>query len=318
MSLPNLGRGLAIGLGAEVTWGTPVARTVWFRGVSESMKRTVQKTGRGVLVEATGSRNRKSHYIQSDMAGGSFTILMGYEGVGLLLKHILCGTPTTTGSGAPYTHTFKLAAAAPTGGLTIEVIRGTGQAEVFEGCRITKAVFKIGVGGLMQVTCDVIAETSGGRVAAGTATYTANDPLDVIHHEAGTVSWNSNSYTPTAFELTIDNKFATRQLLGSKNTAEPAPSDFLEVSVKMDLEWSGDALNGSYTADDEDDLAITFTKGDDSITFTLHNAYVDSDDAPVSQVGVISESVVFRGQSDGTDEGLEIEIVNTQSSAVAA
>lgn len=315
--MPYLGRGTAIGIGEETTWGTAVARTHWFRAKSVEMKRSVKKNRRNVLAEATGSRNVRAHYIESDLAGGTFTILVGLEGMGMLIKHILHGTPSTTGAN-PYTHTYKFAANAPTGGLTIEVIRGNGTAEVFEGCRITKATFKIVAGGLMEVTCEVIAETSGGRVSAGTATYTANE-LEVIHHEAGTVSWNAQTYTPAGLEFTLDNKFGTRMLLGSKLTKEPQPSAFLEVKVKLDVEWENDNLNTGLTADTESDLTITFTKAARSIAFTLHNAYIDGEVADdISDVGVVKQSANLMSQSDGTDEGFQIVIVNTQSSATAA
>lgn len=317
--MPYLGRGLAIGIAEESIWGTPVARTHWFRGISESLKRTVTKRPRPVLSEATGSRNRRTRYVEQDNAGGSFEILMGYEGVGLLLKHILHGTPATTGPvGSIYEHTYGLGINPPAGGLTIEVIRGNGTAEVFEGCRITKATFKLEAGGLMRVSCDVISETSGGRVAAGTATYTPNE-MDIVHHEGGTVSWNSQNYTPKSLEFSIDNKISTRYLIGSKLTKDPKPSDFVEVTCKLDLEWENDNLNTGLTADLESDLSISFSgPGSRVLTFNLHNAYIDEVSDPISAVGVVSQSATFRGQSDGSDEGLTIVIENTQTTATAA
>lgn len=317
--MPYLGNSAAAGFGEETTWGTAVSRTHWFRLISESMKRTVGKVPRPVLSEASSSRNRKSHYTKEDKAGGSIEILVGYEGFGLLLKHILHGSPSTTGpSGGIYTHTYKLASAPPTGGLTIEIRRGNGTAEVFEGCRITKATFKLEAGGLMRVTLEIIAETSGGRVSAGSPTFTTNE-LDVIHHQAGSVSWNSQTYTPKSLEFMVDNKFATRQLLGSSLTKEPKPSDFVDVLCKLDLEWENDNLNTGLTADTESDLTITFTgTASRTIAFTLHNAFLEDVADPVNTVGVISQNASLRGQSDGTDEGFQVVIANTQSSATAA
>src|SRR5262245_14233225 len=137
MAQPPVGRGLAFGFGNETTWGTAVSRTIWVRGLSESMKRTLSYIPRGVLVEASGSRNIRSTFLASDMAGGTLEFLVGYEGMGRILQHILHGTPTTTGPvSSIYTHTYLLATSPPTGGLTIEVIRGnSGISEVFEGCR---------------------------------------------------------------------------------------------------------------------------------------------------------------------------------------
>lgn len=319
MAWPYLGRGAAMGIGEESTWGTAVSRTAWFRLVSSTIKRTVAKTQRGVLAESSSSRNRRAHYIGADDVGGTVVILMGYEGLGLLLKHALHGTPSTTGpSGSIYTHTFKLGTAPPTGGLTIEIIRGTGSAEVFEGCRISKMSWEIEAGGLMKVTLDVIGQTSAGPTSAGTPTYTTNE-LDVIHHQCGTLSFNSATYTLKKFTVSLDNHLARRPLLGSKLTADPAPSDFTDVMFDAELEYEGDALLTALTADTESDAVISFAGvSSRSLSFTVHNAYLDDTDVPVNTVGVLPMSIKFRGQSDGTDEGLQIAVANTQSSATAA
>ena len=319
MAWPYLGRGAAIGIGEESTWGTAVSRTAWFRAISSTVRRKVSKAPRGVLAEATGSRNRRSHFISNDDVEGTIEFLVGFEGLGLILKHALHGTPSTSApSGGIYTHTYKLGTAPPTGGLTIEIIRGTGSAEVFEGCRISKLTLSIEAGGLMRVSCDIIGETSGGPTTAGTPSYTSNE-LDVVHHQAGSLTFNSVSYTPKKFTVTLDNKLARRQLLGSKLTKDPAPSDFTDVLFDVELEYDADTLLSALTADTESDLAISFA-GVSSRTFsvTVHNAYVDDADVPVNTVGVLPHSVKFRGQSDGTDEGFQIAIANTQSSATAA
>lgn len=318
MAWPYLGRGSAVGIGEESTWGTAVSRTHWFRVVSSTVKRSVAKVPRGVLAESSGSRNRRSHYIGTDDVGGTIVILMGYEGLGMLLRHAMHGTPATTGpSGSIYTHTFKLGTAPPTGGLTVEVIRGTGSAEVFEGCRISKMSWEIEAAGLMKVTLDLIGQTSAGPTSAGTPTYTTNE-LDVIHHQCGTLSFNSATYTLKKFTVSLDNKLARRPLLGSKPTADPAPSDFTDVMFDAELEYEGDALLTALTADTESDAVISFSGvSSRSLSFTVHNAYLDDADVPVNTVGVLPLSVKFRGQSDGTDEGLQIAIANTQTTATA-
>ena len=312
---PYVGRGLSIGVGTESTWGTAVSRTVWFEGVSESMTRTVKKNGSATIAGGAG-RGRRRHYIESDMAGGSIELLVTYEGMGILLQQITSATVATTGAG-PYTHTYKTAATVLPG-CTIEVVRGDGTAEVFEGCKVTKAAFKITAGGEMRCTLDVIAETSGGRVSAGTPSYTTSRDYVALHHQAGTFSWNAVAYTPRSVEFSIDNAYATRQLLGSKLTAEPKPSDFAKFNCKLELEWNSDALNTALTADTESDGAITFTSGAKTIAFQIHNAYIDAVSDPVNTVGVIAQSVSFVGQDDGTDLGFAVVVVNAQASGIAA
>lgn len=315
--MPFTGRFLAFGFGDESTWATSVSRTVWVRGISESMKRTVKK-GRRPHLYHTASGNQAAHYIESDEAGGTIEFEVNWEGLGMILRHAMWKTPTTTGpSGSLYTHTYKLDAAPPTGGLTVEVKRGDGTAEVFEGCRIGKMTLKIESAGTMRCILELIAETSGGRTSAGTPSFSTND-VPVLHHFAGTVGFNSQSYVPSGVEIVLDNKFARRQLLGSKLTKEPKPSDFRSVSIKVDLEWENDSLNTALTADTQGDLTLTFT-GLSSRTFALtgHNAYLDDVSDPVNGPGVVKQSATFICESDGTDEGLAIVIANLQSTAEA-
>lgn len=316
--MPYMGRFLAFGFGDESTWGTAASRTIWVRGISESMKRSVKKVRRPHLYHATSSGNRTSHYIEADEAGGTIEFEMNWEGLGILLRHIFFGSFITSGSGPTYTHTLKLAVSPPTGGLTLQVNRGDGTSEVFEGCRVSKATFKIEAGGTMRCTLDIIAETSGGRVSAGSPSFSSND-VPLIHHQAGTVGFNSQTYTAKSVEITVDNKFARRQLLGSKLTKEPKPSDFRDITVKVDMEWENDNLNTALTADTESDLTLSFSGlASRSFAISAHNCYLDDVSDPVNGPGVVAQSCTFMAQSDGTDEGLQFVIVNTQSTAEAA
>ena len=97
------------------------------------IKHEVVRSEVPVMTKAgSGSYNATETYDGVTKVTGSFTIPVTYTSLGLLLKHCLRKTPTTTGpSGADYTHTYKLQRDAPTGGLTIEwVIGATGVTRV--------------------------------------------------------------------------------------------------------------------------------------------------------------------------------------------
>lgn len=317
-----LGRGLVIGIGEESTYGTAVSRTAWFRGVSCSLERKSIKTRLPRLVASSSSANRAKHFIEREEVAGDIELELCYEGMGLILKHATGGTPATTGpSGGLYTHVFKLGATLPTG-LTIEVIRGTGNssnaAEVFEGCKIAKAVFRISAGGILMVRLSIIGETATARTTAGSPSYTTND-LPVVHHQGAQFGWNSYNRSLTSFELTIDNKLVTRQFIGSLVTKEPQRSDFTDVRTSIGSEWETEDYYVGMTADTEADTSIVFSgAGSRSLTFALHNAYIDTVSSPISGPGIIMENATLIGQTDGTDEGLAITVINTQSTAVAA
>lgn len=319
----RLGRQLAIGFGAEGTWGTAVSRTVWHRGVSSTLQRRQSKVRLPRLVASSGSSNRAKHFIEREDVSGDIVLEVPFEGFGLILKNILGAAATTGPSGGLYTHTYTLAHALPTG-LTIEVVRGidseagTSESEVFEGCLISKAVFRLSAGGVMLVTLSIIGQTASGRSSAGSPSYSSND-LPAIHHTGGQLTWNSAARYMKSIELTIDNKLTRRDFIGSTLTQRPVKSDFMDIRCALSFEWEAETYYEGMHADTEADATVTFS-GAGSRTFgvTLHNGYVDTCDSPISGPGVIDESVVLIGQTDGTDQGVSIVVVNTQSSAVAA
>ena len=158
---------------------------------------------------------RRSHYIQSDNAGGSFSIEATYRSMGLLCKHLM-GAVSTTGTN-PYTHVYTFADDVPEG-LPIENHRGTGPSEVFEGCRLNSGTFSVSAGGVMTCEFDVIAETSSARGSAGTPSFEATD-APILHSQAGQLTFGGATYDLIDMTLTVNNALAVRQHLGSLVTA---------------------------------------------------------------------------------------------------
>jgi hypothetical protein len=315
-----LGRGAFVGLAEEVTWGTAVSpRTHFFRILSASLMRKVNKEGRAVL--AQGVAARRFHFTKEDLVEGDIEIEMAYEGIGLWLKHAL-GSTATTGTN-PYTHTYSQASALPTG-LTIEQAAWVGDdasvlSEVFEGCLINSWRARIAVGEIARLTASIIGETSSARGAASTPTYTAND-VPMLHHQFGSLTFNSVTYTKVkSIEIQHDNSLGRRMLLGSTVTKRPQRSDFAKTVMRVTAELADSNLITAYTADTQGDVAVSFTgTGGRSSTWTVHNAYLTDHKDAVTGPGVVERTYEFTGESDGTDEGIAIQIVNTQSTAIAA
>lgn len=321
MAIPRLGRGLAFGVAKETTWGTPVSRTHWVRGVSSGLQLTEKKVPRPDLYGAsTGTRIK--HFVESVEAGGPIEWLFGFEGQGPFWEAALWATPSTTGPvSLIYTHTYALGAAAPVG-LTVEEIRGTdpttNAALVYSGCKIDSMEWDCSAGGLIKCTANAIAKQHAGAAAAGTPTFTTNE-VEALHHAASTLSFNAATYSLTTWKAMLSNRQGRRANLGSKYTQEPAPSDFRECVFEVEIETTNDALVAAHTDDTESDVVITFTgTGSRTAAWTLQNAYVDSVQNSITGPGVITQRVRFVGQSDGTDHGLKLVVANTQSSALAA
>jgi len=303
------GRGAALGLAEETTWGTPVSRTNWRPLISAGLARTEEKVPRPHLLSSAGSAMRRNHYTQASQAGGAFSVECTFDNVGMFLKNLM-GAAATTGAG-PFVHTYTLAQALPTG-LTMEFNRGTGTSEVLEGCKLNSGTLAVSSGGVMTLDCDVIAQTSTARGTAGTPSYGANQ-RPILHSHAGQFTFNSVAYDLVDFSITVNNSLARRQLLGSALTKEPKRSDFqsVEVSVTVEVE---DALYAALLADTQGDATISFTNGAQVFAFTCQNAYLSAATDPVSDANIVSQSLTFVCESDGTDEGLSIAVTNDNSS----
>jgi hypothetical protein len=204
------------------------------------------------------------------------------------------------------------------GAVALQMIRGnSGQGETFAGCRITKLTLKISASGYMTAVLDIIGMSYAARTTASSPSVTTNETR-IGANEGSTIAWNSGTYTPKDTEWVLDNKLGRRQLIGSLYTADPSPSDYQEISAQVGLEHTGDALYTAYLADTSSDLVQTFTSGSRTFKVEVHNGYIPDNSAPMNGAGTVSESVTFMGESDGTDLGMEIVIVNTQATGIAA
>ena len=169
----QFGRSAFIKYAKETTYGSPVSTTVSNRVTSISMARSQE-------------RERTTHLSQSDagfavatfdafeVAGGSIELPAFYRGLGLLIE-VACGANVaTTGSSAPYTHVFEprdISTSPTLDSLTVEVQRGTGSKEIFQGCMVTSFTFGCEAGAEASVSVEVIAETAAARASAASPSF---------------------------------------------------------------------------------------------------------------------------------------------------
>lgn len=288
----QFGRSAFIKYEQESTYGTAVTPTISNRVTSVSLGRSQE-------------RERTTHLSQSDaafavatfdafeQAGGSIEMPLFYKGMGQLFKAAIGGTPVTTGSG-PYTHAFEPTTVLPS--LTMSFQRGTGSVETFEGVMVTSMTVSCEAGAEASASFEVIAETASARTTAITPSF--GDGAQVFHHQAGTLSYNSNTYTVRSFEFTIDNKLERVNNLGSKLTGQPQISDVREVTITATLDLSDNNLYNSQLAGDQSDVSLTFTAGADSMTFLLRNAKIIDYSDDVTSFGRIERTVSFMGLAD--------------------
>lgn len=317
MALPKLGRGSVIGLKDESTWGTGVTPDRFFKAVEFSGGEEHRYAARPDLYQENGWVVG-GHYLEGIDTSFRVRLEALAEGMGELFEAIMWATVSSTGVGDPYTHAYALTATLPAG-FTLEGQRGTGTAETLAGCMVSKTTFSCQPGQPLYVECEGIAKSSTGRGSATSPTFTSNY-LPLRHHHAGTLTWNSRTFQIRRFTLTLDRKLERRQLLGSNYTDQPTPSAFADVMIELELEYIDDNLYTDIRAGTQADAAVTFTNTTNrSLAFTVHDARLTGNVNPdVNKAGVLTNTVRLVGVDDGTNRGLRLVVVNSQSSGVAA
>ncbi len=306
-------RGVLTGLGMvkEPSWSSLTARTDWQELISGSLQRTNDRRMRPHLV--TGGRYVGQHtFLSGDNCGGD----MEHEAVfnSICMGHVLWGAfggaASTGPSGTEFTHTFTPATTLPS--FSMEFLRGTGSAEVFQGMKCSSLTLAQAPGDILRMKSSWIGEKTGGRASQGTPTYTSS-PAPVLHSQLGSFSWNSGSYAKImSAEVTLDNKLERRFYTGSAFTTEPDFSGLRDVTIKLQLHWDSDAFHSGLIAGTQSNAVLTWTgSGDDDLIVTAHNAEVWECTDPISGPGVISQNVTLRGIADSSNHGLGIVLKNS-------
>lgn len=125
-------------------------------GVAPDQQREQSQTLAGFRGQARSVDGQKN-------VQGQINYEIAPESVGLLLSHLI-GAPTTSGSSAPYTHTFQAAASGANAlpvGLTFEEDFGTAIAAAsrylrLKGCRFNNGTFTFSASGFQTLQLDVL------------------------------------------------------------------------------------------------------------------------------------------------------------------
>tara|TARA_Y100001938_G_C8092082_1_gene435650 strand:- start:2750 stop:3664 length:915 start_codon:yes stop_codon:yes gene_type:complete len=302
-------------MGQESNWGVAAgSQTVYNRVMSIDMSRTIEREQRTHLTTSNAAFSFGS-FDAFEIAGGSITVPVQYDGTGILIYNALGATPTTTGSD-PYIHTYTPSTEARF--LTIQCQRGSGTMEAFLGCMVSTMNISIESGQQMEAEFEFIAKTSNNRTSAITSPNFGSG-LPVNHYESGTLSFDSQTYSVRSISLNLDNKLERRNLLGSKQTAQPAITDIREITLDVVADWEDDNLYNAQYLGTAGDVVITFTNSAGHyFKITLNEAQLTSYEDNVDSVGRIERSFTFQGfATSGGNAAFEIEIKNTSISAVA-
>lgn len=317
MAAPNTTVGTYVAIGEEGTWATATSRNRFHEATSAVIETTPEILPVPVMTNpGSGSYNTAATFQGTRTVKGSFRVPLTYTSFGMLLKHAFRKTPGTTGpSGSDYTHTYTLQRASPTGGLTIEwVIGDTGVTHVAEGCRITKMMIEGKAGDIVYVTFDFIGQDTN----AGTPTSPTFVRTYVTHLHGSSLSWNSRTLGLRAFSYTLDYGLETAFEMGSPLSLDMPVTKPTEITGTFEIHGYDSSAWTEYLASTPSAAVVSFTSGSSSIEITGQGGVITGSPAPAtSGPGVLIANIPMKFLSNGTNEGLKIVIVNTQSSATA-
>lgn len=254
-------------------------------------------------------------------SGGTVDIPIQYDASGMLIEGAL-GTSSTGSVGAFYVHTYSPAFALPS--YTVQFQRGSNlndSMEQFTGVMISSMAISVAAGEEMTASFDTIGKDSGTRTTNITSSFSAGD--SVLHFEAEAISL-AGTLAPSTFELrslelTLDNKLERKNILGSKLTSQPVISDVREVTMAITADMDDNDIYVSQLDGKSGTVSIKFTStanGDHHIIFTLTNAVIEDDYSDsVTSFGRVERSFTIRGLASSTDNGLTIEIKNSNPSS---
>lgn len=307
-------------IGKESSWGGGFSGSNHqdIKMISSTLQ-TTQERERTTHLSVPSSGVQEGSFEGFRLSGGTIDIPVSYDGIGMLLEASL-GTLTTTGPvSAVYTHTFT--PAFNQSSLAIDFERGTNLAnsmERFTGCKVSTMTISAEAGAEVTCSFELIAKDSAARTSATSASFPAYD--QVFHYEAGSLALGS-SFSPTtldirSFELTMSNALDRRNLLGSKLTGEPVPTDLREVTMSVTCDVTDNTLYNASLAGTTDDVSITFTRTadtDHTFKITLSNAKIEDYNDNITAFGRVERTFTFRGHANATNAGLTIEVKNASS-----
>ena len=241
------GLGGAVGLAAEVTYGTFVAPTRWVEVRSAKMQNQphiAQGTGlaSGRFVDL-GSRRK---LIYAD-AKGTVELEFLNQSMALLLQHAMGSSATLTqfGTTTAYTLTTNLGVPDAQNYLSMQVLTpnvttGAIQQQNFHGCKIQKVTWTADEMNPLMWQLDIDAQQWSNSEAAGTPSYTAN----TRNFTANGMSFKVGAFgSETALDgvrkmtCTIERGLRTdRMYLGQSVKNEPVTNAVVKISGTADVD----------------------------------------------------------------------------------
>lgn len=310
-----------IGYVAESTYGTGVTVTRFLPLVSESLKKEIEMVESDGIIAGAQILDSQQWAQGNVTVGGDVAHKFPVQSAGLLLRATF-GTVTTTGTAAPYSHTFW--PVPPDVSLTTQVGRPAGYGSVipytYTGCKVAAAEFAAEAGQFVTwgMTLAAQEETAGTALAA--ASY-ATSVARSWHANTGTLKIDGTLVPVKAFSFSVENSLDTdRRFLGSGTISEPLRNELVAITGELSCEWGNPTAMGTlnyhrFIGGTESSLVFTMVSGTLEGTITANVRY-DGATPNVEGRGIVQHSIPWKAVRSSTDaSAFTVVLKNNDSTA---
>ncbi|QJW46919.1 hypothetical protein HA075_14500 [bacterium BFN5] len=273
-------------LGYENEYGTTPAVSTGYNMPFNQSKIGVKQN----LIESAtirGRRDREEPVVGNIDVAGNIVIPIDQVGIGFWLTAMF-GSPTTTGSGNPYTHVFKVKDSQPS--LVLEQqYPDIATYEMFNGCKVNKFAFTYG--GDTELTAQV--DLIGAKRTIGAAAFTS-DLTDVsllrFSNFQGRVE-EAGSPLAIVTEATLNLDFGldgNNYAIGGGGYRTELPEGYLQVSGTIKAFFENATLLNKAVQNTKTSLNFKFVNGAHSLGFFMEEVVLEQ-----TSPGIENEKGIF-------------------------
>jgi hypothetical protein len=242
------------------------------------------------------------------------------QSTALLLKHIVGGTDTITGTN-PYVHTMSVGALDSLG-MTIQInrpdISGTDRVFEYTGCQFTDAEFMADIDQYLMLSANVYGMAESTSQTLATATYAASTSPFVFTQ--GSVTVAGAAFDVKKCNIRIDNKLATgRHQIRATTPEQPKASKeegLREITGTLSADFTDLTAYTRFTAGTEAALVYTFTQGASAILTMTMNVRFDGTTPNIGGAQLVDLELPWKAVS-GTSDAAAFTAVLTNADAAS-
>lgn len=237
MAIPS-GLSAQLGFVAETTYGTAVTVTRFVPLVDEGIQTEIGFLESDGII--AGARVRRSQQWSTGLVRleGDVGLELYDMSLGLLFEHAM-GSVTTSGTTAPFTHTFSPGEL--TGkGLTVQVGRpdrgGTVRPFTYAGCKVQSMEIAVQTEEIATVGVTLVAQTHTTGTALAAVSYATNiAPMTFVN---GSFTLAGSTLCVRSATISLENNLSTERVcIGQNYIDQPLENDLREYSGEIELEF---------------------------------------------------------------------------------